>query len=335
MLSKNWRACKWTIAAAFLAAIAGTAGAAHAKDLQKVSVRMDWVISGYHAAFFVGVENGYYREEGLEVTVEPGNGSGVVAQAIGNGNGTFAAVDGGTMMNLASKGLPVKAVMGILQRSPLAVVYNMESGIREPKDLEGKKLGVTNGEAPLILLPAFLKASNVDQSKVQLINADAASKDVIMVAGQVDAELNFNFLAIPPLEEHGLKVGTLNYADHGINVPGLSLIARTDFIESDPDVVKGFVRATVKAYEWTMAHPEEAIDILIAANPGDKLPRASSLRTLVLSFDLLHSDATKGEPIGVMAEEDWAHAEDLLVEYTGMEKMDSPDRYFTNEFVQP
>src|SRR3546814_3980525 len=63
MLSKNRRACKWTTAAAFLAAIAGTAGAAHAEDLQKVSVRMDWVISGYHAAFFVGVGNGYYREE--------------------------------------------------------------------------------------------------------------------------------------------------------------------------------------------------------------------------------------------------------------------------------
>src|SRR3546814_17243455 len=75
----------------------------------------------------------------------------------------------------------VKAVMGILQRSPLAVVYNMESGIKEPKDLEGKKLGVTNGEAPLILLPAFLKASNVDQSKVQLINAEAASKDAIKI----------------------------------------------------------------------------------------------------------------------------------------------------------
>jgi NitT/TauT family transport system substrate-binding protein len=211
----------------------------------------------------------------------------------------------------------------------------MESGIKSPKDLEGKKLGVTNGEAPLILLPAFLKASNVDQSKVQLINADAASKDVIMVAGQVDAELNFNFLAIPPLEEHGLKVGTLNYADHGINVPGLSLIARTDYLKSNPDLVKRFVRATVKAYEWSMDHPEEAIDILIAANPGDKLPKASALRTLVLSFGLLHSDATKDKPIGVMADEDWARAEQLLVDYADMEKTDSVSNYFTNEFVQP
>lgn len=335
MLLKNRVTRKWTIIAALSVAIAGMGGTAHAEDLEKVSVRMDWVISGYHAPFFVGVANGYYREEGLDVAVEPGNGSGVVAQAIGNGNGTFAAVDGGTMMNLVSKGLPVKAIMGILQRSPLSVVYNMESGIKSPKDLEGKKLGVTNGEAPLILLPAFLKASNVDQSKVQLINADAASKDVIMVAGQVDAELNFNFLAIPPLEEHGLKVGTLNYADHGINVPGLSLIARTDYLKSNPDLVKRFVRATVKAYEWSMDHPEEAIDILIAANPGDKLPKASALRTLVLSFGLLHSDATKDKPIGVMADEDWARAEQLLVDYADMEKTDSVSNYFTNEFVQP
>jgi NitT/TauT family transport system substrate-binding protein len=323
-----------TLAAGLLAAIAVT-GVGRAAEPDKVSVRMDWVFSGYHAPFFVAVKNGYYKDAGLEVTVEPGNGSGVVAQAIGNGNGTFAAVDGGTMMNLVSKGLKVRAIMGILQKSPLAIVYNAERGIKEPKDLEGKKIGVTNGEAPLILLPAFFQATGVDASKVELVNADAASKSVIMVSGQVDAELNFNFLAIPPLEEHGMKVGTLNYADYGVNLPGLSLIASTDFIESNPDVVRRFVAATLKGYEWTIAHPEEAIDILIAENPGDKIPKASSLRTLILSFDLLHSDATKDMPLGVMAEEDWAHAEDLLVKYQDTTRMDSPAAYFTNEFVQP
>jgi len=75
----------------------GIAGA-HAQGAQKVSLRMDWVISGYHTPYFVGIKKGYYKGEGLDVTVEPGNGSGNVAQAIGNGNGDLATVDGGTMM---------------------------------------------------------------------------------------------------------------------------------------------------------------------------------------------------------------------------------------------
>lgn len=327
----QWRL--WGPVALALCSLAMPLGSANAQAPEEVSVRMDWVFSGYHAPFFVGVENGYYADEGLNVTVEPGSGSGTVAQAIGAGNGDFAAVDGGTTMNLVSKGLPVKVVMGILQRSPLSVVYRTDSGISEPKDLEGKTIGVTNGEAPLILLPAFLEATGVDQSRVSLINADAASKDAIMLAGQVDAVLNFNFLAIPPLEDAGLEVGTLNYADHGINVPGLSLIASKEFISKNPETVERFVRATVRAYEWSMAHPKEAIDILVESTPGQKIREETALRVLTLSFDLLHTDRTKGKPLGVMAPEDWREAEDLLVKYQDLNRVESVDEYFTNEFV--
>ena len=180
--------CRSALVAVF--AFVALAAQAKAEELTKVSIRMDWVLNGYHAPFFVGVKNGYYQSEGLDVTVQPGNGSGVVAQAVGNGNGTFGYVDGGTMINLVSKGLDVKAVMGILQTSPLAVVYNVSTGIKEPKDLEGKKIGVTNGEAPLILLPAFFKAAGVDPAKVTLVNASAASKEAICSAAKCRVKRN-------------------------------------------------------------------------------------------------------------------------------------------------
>ena len=130
---------------------------AHAQSAQKISLRLDWVTSGYHAPYFVGIKNGYYKEQGLDVTVEPGNGSANVAQAIGNGNGDFATVDGGAMMQLVAKGLPVKSVMGLYQRNPIGVIYNVKSGITKPKDIEGKTLVITNGDAPAALLPAFMR----------------------------------------------------------------------------------------------------------------------------------------------------------------------------------
>jgi NitT/TauT family transport system substrate-binding protein len=296
-------------------------------------MRTDWVFSGYHAPFFVGVKNGYYRDEGLEVTVEPGNGSGNVAQAIGNGNGHFGAVDGGTMMNLVSKGLQVKAIMGILQRSPLAAIVNTKSGIKEPKDLEGKSLAATNGDALMALFPAFVEASGIDKSKVTLINADAASKNAIMISGRADAILTFNFLAVPPLQAAGLEVATLDYADYGVNVPGLSLIASNSYIEQNPEIVEKFVRATVKAYDWSIQHPEQAIDILVEMNPGQKIVKETALPILTMSFDLLHSANTAGKPTGVMAREDWAKAEEILAKYLGMTPAASPDPYFTNDFV--
>jgi NitT/TauT family transport system substrate-binding protein len=191
--------------------------AAGAPGAQKVSLRLDWVISGYHAPYFVGLKNGYYKDEGLDVTIEPGNGSANVAQAIGNGNGEFATVDGGAMMQLVAKGLPVKSVMGLYQRNPIGVIYNAKSGITTPKDLEGKTLVITNGDAPAALLPAFMAATGVDLKKVNVVSTDPASKNAAVISGRGDAVVTFSFQAVPIIEAAGVAVKTFDYADYGVS----------------------------------------------------------------------------------------------------------------------
>lgn len=317
--------------AGFIAAwLPGMSGTAQAQE--KVSVRMDWVISAYHAPFFVGVKNGYYKEAGLDVTVEPGNGSGNVAQAIGAGNGNFATVDGGTMMQLVAKGLPVKAVMGWFQRSPIGVIYAKKSGISEPKDLEGKTLVITNGDAPSALLPAFAESTKIDMGKVNIVSTDPASKNASVISGKADGTVTFSFLAVPIISAAGVPADSLDYADYGVNVPGLAVIANTSYIADNPETVKKFVAATRKAMEWTKENPEKAIDILVEMNPQQKIITDTALGILKASFDLLHTDATQGKPVGLMAREDWASAEEILNKFVDMKKADSPDVYFTNEF---
>jgi NitT/TauT family transport system substrate-binding protein len=320
------------VLATALAVTMGIAGA-HAQNAQKVSLRLDWVISAYHTPYFVGVKNGYYNEQGLDVTVEPGNGSANVAQALGNGNGDFATVDGGTMMQLVAKGLPVKAVMGWFQRNPIGIIYNVKSGISKPHDVEGKTLVVTNGDAPSALLPAFAEATGIDLKKVNIVSTDPASKNAAVISGRGDAVVTFSFLAVPVIEAAGVKVRTLDYADHGVTVPGLSVIARPEYIDRNPETVKKFALATRKAIEWTREHPDRAIEILAEMNPRQKILMETALPVLKGSFALLHTKKTAGRPIGVMAREDWAQAEEILVKYVGMQKLDSPERYFTNAFV--
>jgi NitT/TauT family transport system substrate-binding protein len=306
---------------------------AAAQTPQKVSMRLDWVISGYHAPYFVGIKNGYYKDEGLDVTIEPGNGSANVAQAIGNGNGEFATVDGGAMMQLVAKGLPVKSVMGLYQRNPIGVIYNIKSGITKPKDVEGKTLVITNGDAPAALLPAFMAATGVDIKKVNIVSTDPASKNAAVISGRGDAVVTFSFQAIPIIEAAGVSVKTFDYADYGVTVPGITLIARPDYLDKNPETVKKMARAIRKSFEWTIANPEKAVDILGEMNPGQKILMGTALPVLKGSFALLHSSKTAGQPIGVMAREDWVTAEEVLVKYVGMQKVDSPDRYFTNAFV--
>jgi NitT/TauT family transport system substrate-binding protein len=315
-----------------LSVACGIADAA-AQTAQKVSMRLDWVISGYHAPYFVGIKNGYYKDEGLDVTIEPGNGSANVAQAIGNGNGEFATVDGGAMMQLVAKGLPVKSVMGLYQRNPIGVIYNIKSGITKPKDIEGKTLVITNGDAPAALLPAFMAATGVDIKKVNIVSTDPASKNAAVISGRGDAVVTFSFQAIPIIEAAGVSVKTFDYADYGVTVPGITLIARPDYLDKNPETVKKMARAIRKSFEWTVANPEKAVDILGEMNPGQKILMGTALPVLKGSFALLHSSKTAGQPIGVMAREDWVTAEEVLVKYVGMQKVDSPDRYFTNAFV--
>jgi NitT/TauT family transport system substrate-binding protein len=306
---------------------------ASAEDLQKVSVRMDWVTGAYHAPFYAGVKNGFFKEQGLDVTVQPGNGSANVAQAIGNGNGEFAAVDGGTMMQLVAKGLPVVAVMSWFQRNPNGVIYSERSGIKKPTDLEGKTLAVTNGDAPSALLPAFAKATGLDLSKVNIVNTSAAAKNAAVIAGNVDADVTFVFQGVPIIRAAGVQANSLDYADYGVNVPGLCIITRLDYAKEHPDIVRKFVAGARKAIAWSTDHAQQSIDALVEMNQNQEVDTKTALPILEASFKLLHTKNTQDKPIGVMSRQDWSEAENLLAQYVDLKKADSPDRYFTNEFV--
>jgi NitT/TauT family transport system substrate-binding protein len=306
---------------------------ASAEDLQKVSVRMDWVTGAYHAPFYAGVKNGFFKEQGLDVTVQPGNGSANVAQAIGNGNGEFAAVDGGTMMQLVAKGLPVVAVMSWFQRNPNGVIYSERSGIKKPTDLEGKTLAVTNGDAPSALLPAFAKATGLDLSKVNIVNTSAAAKNAAVIAGNADADVTFVFQGVPIIRAAGVQANSLDYADYGVNVPGLCIITRLDYAKEHPDIVKKFVAGARKAIAWSTDHAQQSIDALVEMNQNQEVDTKTALPILEASFKLLHTKNTQDKPIGVMSRQDWSEAENLLAQYVDLKKADSPDRYFTNEFV--
>ncbi|HEY2529701.1 MAG TPA: ABC transporter substrate-binding protein [Xanthobacteraceae bacterium] len=319
--------------AVILAILFADASVATAADLQKVSVRMDWVTGAYHAPFYAGVKNGFFKEQGLDVTVEPGTGSANVAQAIGHGNGEFASVDGGTMMQLAAKGLPVKCVMGYFQRNPNGVIYAEKSGIKKPKELEGRTLALTNGDAPSALLPAFAKATGLDLSKVNIINTSPAAKNAAVISGKADADVTFAFQGVPIIRAAGVPADSFDYADYGVNVPGLCIIARLDYIKNHPDVVKEFVAGAQKAIGWSEDHAQQSIDILIDMNQNTKVETNTALPILKAGFKLLHTKNTEDKPIGVMARQDWADAENLLAQYVALEKADNPDRYFTNEFV--
>ena len=120
-------------------------------------MRLNFYSYGEHAAFAYGVEKGIYAEEGIDLTILEGGGSGPVVQSIGAATDRFGYADATTMAKLVSKGLPVKMIANYVQTSPMSIISFADKGIKGPKDLEGKKVSFTAGDSLHQGFPALIK----------------------------------------------------------------------------------------------------------------------------------------------------------------------------------
>jgi NitT/TauT family transport system substrate-binding protein len=311
-------------------AAAIVASTLHAAAAEKVSLRLDWVNSGYHAIWYYGVDTGVFQRAGIDLEVLEGKGSAVTAQTVGNGSVMLGTADTAAVLGLVSQGLPIKVVGGYLRQSPLAIIFPTSKGWHKFSDMAGAKIGFSAGGASSQLLPALLKSAGLE-GKIELINMEPAAKMTSLLTERVDAIESFDFLMVSILEGKGLKVSTIPYASAGVNVPGLSLIASADLIKKEPALVGKMVAAMQETITASRKNPEAAIDSLMKRSPT--LDRPVVLRTLQLSFNLIEPEWAKGKPLAWMSPEVIARSQDVLFEYGGVKKKLPIEDYFTNQFV--
>jgi NitT/TauT family transport system substrate-binding protein len=297
---------------------------------QKVSLRLDWVNSGYHAIWYYGIDQGIFKKAGIDLDVLQGNGSAVTAQTVGNGSVMFGTADTAAVMGLVSQGMPIKIVGGYLRQSPLAIIFPADKGWKSFKDMAGAKIGFSAGGASAQILPKILKKEGV-AGKVELVTMAPSAKMTALLTHRVDGIDSFDFLMVSILEGKGLKVSTVPYASAGINVPGLSLITNDAVIKQDPALVGKMVGAMEAAIAAARKNPQAAIASLITRSPT--LDKAVALRTLELSFNLLDPDWAKGKPLAWMSPAVIAKSQNILFEFGAIKKKLPPDDYFTNAFV--
>jgi NitT/TauT family transport system substrate-binding protein len=288
-----------------------SAGAARADDA--ATLRLNWLIYGFHTPFYLGVEKGFYKQNGIDLTIGEGQGSGRAVQTVAAGSDTFGLADGSSIIAGASKGAPVQAVMGIMNRSPYAVIVRADSGITDAKGLAGKTLAATTGEAGLVIFPAILKHNGMPEDAVRFLRVDGAAKLVAILENRATGILGGLENQALILPQRGLKVTVLPYADMGVNTMGLAILASHDTIAKNPDLVRRFNIATRMAFEAAMADPEAAIEAGIKAKPD--MDRALSLAQLKAGLTLLKSPRGADKPIGWMAPEDWSETVALMKDY--------------------
>lgn len=303
-----------------------------AQSADRATLRVDVFFHGPHAPFFLGIEKGFYKEENIDLKLEPGTGSGTTIKLVGNKSDTFGYADAGTMIKAVAEGVPVRMIMGILQKNPMTIVSLKESGIAGPKDLPGKRMAGTPGSSPEQMFPAFCKANKIDCSNISMVQVDIPTKSAALLAKRVDATFVYLVTQVPMLEDTvGGPINTIRYAEHGVNLLSNGLITHSDLIKTNPDLVRRFVRASVKSWKYALDHPDETVT---AFGRESKTPKPSVVqKQLHFTFQLLETERIKGRPLGWMSAEDWTDTVRFLEDYGDLKRGLKPEQFFTNEFI--
>ena len=305
------------------------ANAAQAQD--KVTFRLNWLLYGFHTPFYLGLERGYYKDEGIDLTIGEGQGSVRAVQTVGAKGDMFGLADGGSIVGGVTKGAPVRAVMAVTNSSPYSLAVRADSGIKTLKDVEGKTIATAPGEAGLQLLPGLFARNNVDIDKVKILRVEGSGKMVAVAEKRAEglmAGLDNQSLTLP---KEGVPLIDFAYSKYGTNTVGLAIFTNTDLIKEKPDLVRRFVKATVRSFEAAIKEPEASIKAGQKVKPD--LETDLSMAQLKVGLGLMKTEATASLPTGQFAQKDWDDTVDLMKKYMALETSMKGSDFFSNDFL--
>lgn len=319
-----------------LALVAAATGWGSAAEAQKVDVRfrLDYFPKGIHALFHTAKAKGFYDEQGLNVTIVPGDGSGNTIKLVGSGEFDFGFADGPTGIVGRSRGIPVVAIGAVHQKNPHGIVSLKESGISRPADLEGKTVGVQPQASTYPFWMAFSQMNKVDRSKVREINLPGEIP-VLVIEKRVQAASSLydnEFITI----ESRVGAGNASFLlgdDYGFRTYGQTLFTSEKTLKERPDVVRRFLAATRKGMQYAMDHQPEAIDILL--KQFRDLDRAIVTRHLAYGAKALYtSPDTEKHGLLWMERSRWDLAHQVMVEQKVAAGPIDMAKFFTTEFLK-
>jgi len=236
-----------------------------------VKFSLDFKFEGPSAPFLLAFDKGYYKKEGLDVTIDESTGSIESIERVASGAYEMGFADINALIKFrdAKPNTPIKTVFMLYNRPPFAVIGRKSRGINNPKDLEGKTLGAPQTDLAYAQWPIFVQANHINASKVTIEHVSFPVREPMLAAGQVDAITGLSFSSFIDLKEKGVPVDdlvVLLMADYGVDLYGSAIIVNSKFADEHGDVVKAFLRAFMKALRETLMRPATAIESVLKRN---------------------------------------------------------------------
>jgi len=267
----------WTACAALLAGlVVGLVvwgGPAAAQTAIRFS--LDFRFEGPAAPFLVAIDRGFFKAEGLDVTIEPGGGSLEPITRVASGSFDMGFGDINALIKLRDQnpGTPVKPVFMVYNRPAFAIVARKSRGIAAPRDLEGKRLGAPATDGAFAQWPVFARVNGIDTAKVTVENVGFPLREPMLAAGQVDAITGFSFSSYVNLKDRGVPLDDivlLQMADYGLALYGNAIIVGPKFAAENAEAVRAFLRAYLKGLKETIKDPARAVESVLSRNDAAK-----------------------------------------------------------------
>ena len=311
------------LSALLLVAGCSQAGGGTAGD--KVTLLLNWYPYGEHAPLYYGLHEGIFARYGIDLTIQPGQGSGRTVQATAAGQADFGWADTAALISAVDQGMHVVSAGVFLQTTPASVQFFSAEHISTPADLRGKTIASTTGDALSRTFPVWLKANGLSPTDVTLQNTDAAGKIAAVISGRTDALLgNANDQGPTVQEKSGRPVTAMRFADHGLNFYSDGLITATG---TKKDLVHRMFEATQQAWIQAAAHPADAVNAMRGTSP--QLPSVNVLtEQFAATLKLLHTSRTVNQPPGADDENDWRTTISVLADAGLMRHPQQPSVYW-------
>ena len=319
----------WLRAIAAGMVVAGVALPAAAQE--KVQLQLNWFQLADHSPIYLAMKKGYYKEEGIDLTVLRGSGSADSAKKIDLGQADIGISDAPTVLTAISKGANLKMVAVVYDKAGNNVFFKKSANIKSPKDLVGKKIAVPPADSHRVLWPAFAAMHGIKDDAVTLVNVKPEGKQAIVAAGEVDG--SFDLYTSYAIWEKVLgkgEVGHLLWADYGLPIYGHTYFVNNDPIKKNPKLIERFLRATHKGWRDAKADPKASIDAMTEQVAG--LDGPTLLQTMPHILDLCVTERSAKHGLGWIEPELMQKTMDITFANTKPEKPVALADVFTNQF---
>jgi len=300
------------------------------KPLIKISFLSVWTRAPVlDSGYFIALEKGFYKDEGLDLSVEGGSGSIPNTELIGQKKAFVASANVYNTIRAKMKGIPVISIGMLHQSLGGGIVSLKERNIKTPYDLKGKKVAILSGTVHEIPYKALMKRLKINRKDIEEVMTPETV--TLLLSKKVDACTSAIYHAPVLAEVAGQETSFIDYKDYGLDCYGVNLIVHEDSLKENPQLIRAFLKASIKGWEYASEHRGEAVNIILKYNPAASPKYIAKALERMLPY--LNSPDTDKMGLFSQNEEMWRKAQDILFDSGELTEKKTPKMFFTNDYL--